>query len=105
LNNVTRSVPSLTELYLAHQGKVSDKWASYLTAYDDIFGPYRERPMRILEIGVQNGGSLEIWSRFFPKAEHIVGCDNNSKCENLKYDDLRISVVVEMLTLGILSKQ
>jgi hypothetical protein len=50
--------------------------------------------VRILEIGVQNGGSLEIWSRFFPKAEHIVGCDNNSKCQNLKYDDPRISVVV-----------
>ena len=54
----------------------------------------RDSPVRLLEIGVQNGGSLDIWSQFFPNAEAIVGCDINPDCERLTYDDPRISVIV-----------
>ena len=84
----------LAELYLRHDGKVSDKWSSYLSTYDVLLGPFRDRPVRILEIGVQNGGSLEIWSRFFPNAELILGCDIDPCCGMLTYRDPRISVVI-----------
>lgn len=85
---------SLPALYEAHEGKVSDKWASYLTLYDAAFTRFRDRPIRILEIGIQNGGSLEIWARFFPNAQKIVGCDIDDRCRLLAYDDARIAVVV-----------
>jgi len=75
-------------------GKVSDKWDSYLPVYDRLFGPHREEPVDLLEIGIQNGGALEIWSQFFVKARNIVGCDINPRCAGLKYSDNRISVVV-----------
>ena len=84
----------LRALYEAHHGKVSDKWSSYLEIYDELLNSYRNRPVRVLEIGIQNGGSLEIWSKFFPKAERILGCDINPLCAQLTYDDPRISVVV-----------
>ena len=58
---------SLFELYREHQGKVSDKWSIYLSEYDRLFSSYRDRPVRMLEIGIQNGGSLEIWSKYFPE--------------------------------------
>jgi hypothetical protein len=87
-------LPSLPDLYRAHTGKVSDKWASYLTLYDRLFAPYRLRPVRLLEIGIQNGGSLELWAKFFPAATAIVGCDINEACRALQYDDPRISLVV-----------
>lgn len=85
---------SLSDLHQAHTGKVSDKWASYLAVYDRTFNALRERPVSLLEIGVQNGGSLEVWSRYFPAATHIVGCDIHPRCRNLRYSDPRISVVV-----------
>jgi len=59
----------LLALYQAHQGKVSDKWGSYLQSYNDLFASYSNQPVRILEIGIQNGGSLEIWAKYFPNAE------------------------------------
>ncbi|RWC32699.1 glycoside hydrolase family 99-like domain-containing protein [Mesorhizobium sp.] len=86
--------PSLRDLYKAHGGKVSDKWSIYLSAYDRIFSEYRNKPVRILEIGVQNGGSLEIWRRYFAKAELVLGCDINLACGNLIFDDEKIAVVV-----------
>lgn len=84
----------LATLYNEHHGKVSDKWTSYLEAYDDLFSAFVDRPVRILEIGIQNGGSLELWSKFFPKAEVIVGCDINPLCSELTYEDPRVKVIV-----------
>jgi len=90
----TAARPSLIELHSTKTGKVSDKWASYFPVYERLFGPLRERAISLLEIGVQNGGSLETWSAYFPHATHIVGCDIEPACAELKYEDPRIEVVV-----------
>lgn len=86
--------PTLFDLYAEHIGKVSDKWAIYLKIYDRLFSPYRAAKLRLLEIGIQNGGSLEIWSQYFEAAEVLVGCDINPECAQLCYDDPRLRVVV-----------
>lgn len=84
----------LLNVYRAHAGKISDRWLAYLRQYDLLFAPWRDRSVRLLEIGIQNGGSLEIWGRYFPKASVLVGCDIDPLCEGLTYDDPRIHVVV-----------
>lgn len=84
----------ITELARGHKGKVLDKWLSYLETYDSIFAPYQDRQVNILEIGIANGGSLDLWADYFPNAVHIVGCDINPECKSLTYDDKRISVVI-----------
>lgn len=85
---------TLRQLYEQHQGKVSDKWSIYLAEYDRLFSYYRQQPVRMLEIGIQNGGSLEVWSKYFPNAQRLIGCDINPDCAKLTYDDPRISVIV-----------
>lgn len=85
---------TLRSIFTEHDGKVSDKWSLYLDEYNRLFEVYRDQPVRLLEIGIQNGGSLEIWSKFFSNAEKIVGCDNNPDCAQLLYDDPKIVVVV-----------
>lgn len=85
---------TLADHYAAHHGKVSDKWSLYLAAYQRLFAPYRSRPVRLLEIGIQNGGSLAIWAQHFKSATAIIGCDINPACGELRYDDPRIHVVV-----------
>jgi O-antigen biosynthesis protein len=86
--------PSLRDLFAEHSGKVSDKWDIYISEYDRLFQPYRDKPVRLLEIGIQNGGSLEIWSKYFPNAKKIVGCDTEPLCRQLSFDDVEIAVVV-----------
>ncbi len=85
---------TLGEISQAHQGKVSDKWSSYLVEYQRLFCEYQDRPVSLLEIGIQNGGSLEIWGKYFAKARTITGCDINDRCGALKFEDPRIAVVV-----------
>jgi O-antigen biosynthesis protein len=85
---------SLNTLYARHEGKVSDKWSLYIREYDRLFKPYRDRTIRMLEIGIQNGGSLECWSKYFWCADKIVGCDIEPSCAALPYADPRIELVI-----------
>jgi SAM-dependent methyltransferase len=86
--------PTLLDLHIGKAGKVSDKWEAYFHAYERLFSPLRDQAVNLLEIGVQNGGSLEVWSQYFANAAQIIGCDVDPKCANLQYVDPRIEVVV-----------
>ncbi|MCF7545254.1 class I SAM-dependent methyltransferase [Pseudomonas petrae] len=88
------SSPTLSELYNQHSGLVSDKWDSYLSVYERSLAKYVRSPIQLLEIGVQNGGSLEIWSHYFSNARAIVGCDINRACAGLNYDNPKTHVVI-----------
>jgi glycosyltransferase involved in cell wall biosynthesis len=85
---------TIQQLYIEHQGKVSDKWTLYLNEYERLFSFYRDKPISFLEIGIQNGGSLEIWSKYFSNATALIGVDINPGCARLSYDEPRISVIV-----------
>jgi SAM-dependent methyltransferase len=86
--------PALLDLHIGKVGKVSDKWEAYFHAYERLFSPLRDQAVNLLEIGVQNGGSLEVWAQYFANAAQIIGCDVDPKCANLQYVDPRIEVVV-----------
>jgi hypothetical protein len=84
----------LHNLHVNKRGKVSDKWESYLDFYDERLSTLRNSAIDLLEIGVQNGGSLETWSEYFKAGRSFVGVDINPKCENLSFEDPRISVII-----------
>ena len=66
--------------WLRHAGSVSRHSEVVLHAYD------REipiRPMRMLLIGVENGGSLEVWRDTLPAGSEVIGLDINPACGSL----------------------
>jgi hypothetical protein len=56
------------------------KWLHYIPAYESALSGLRGRPLRFLEIGVDRGGSLDAWSRYFGPQATIVGIDINPWC-------------------------
>ena len=85
---------SLKDLYQNHLGKVSDKWTIYLDKYEEKFSQYQTLPIKLFEIGILNGGSLEIFSKYFSDAELILGCDIDSKCRELHYHETNIKLII-----------
>ena len=85
---------SFSEVFNLHKGHYADKWEGYLFVYDEIFLNWKTRAFTLLEIGVDNGGSLEVFLKFFTNIEVIVGIDINENCSNIEFEDNRIKVLV-----------
>jgi len=73
------------QIFTGHQGNVSDKWEHYLSVYEFALAQFAEKgkPVRLLEIGVQNGGFLEILAKYLPQGSTLVGIDVDPACAQL----------------------
>src|ERR1700730_10944805 len=78
----------LARLFFQHEGKLSDKWEQYLSIYETELKRFVEqgKPVRLLEIGVQNGGSLEIWAKYLPPDSTVIGVDIDPAVQNLRFE-------------------
>lgn len=63
--------------FFEHRGREAHKWTHYLPIYDRVFGPWVGKPVKMLEIGVNEGGSLELWRTIFGPDATIMGIDIN----------------------------
>ena len=43
----------------------SIKWKKYFPIYEKLFEGYKNKPITFVEIGILDGGSLEIWKKYF----------------------------------------
>ena len=71
----------LLEIYASNKDNVVHKWHHYIPLYDKYFSNFRNRKVRFLEIGVSEGGSLQMWRRYFGEDAIIFGIDINPECE------------------------
>ena len=55
------------------------KWSHYLPLYHRHFAKFRGREMSILEIGINLGGSLQLWKKYFGPKAKIYGIDIDGK--------------------------
>jgi 23S rRNA U2552 (ribose-2'-O)-methylase RlmE/FtsJ len=80
---------SYEEVFKNHNGFVSSKWIHYFYIYDRLFSEYRAKnqPLTIMEIGVDRGGSLEIWKKYLPENSKIHGVDINPKCSEINFSE------------------
>lgn len=70
----------IARLFNEHRGRLITKWSHYPDLYERHFGPFRGEKVRFLEIGVQFGGSLELWRKYFGPEAVIFGIDIDPQC-------------------------
>lgn len=70
----------IERFFWENEGRAIDKWLHYLPIYEHHLAPFRTRPIRLLEIGVQNGGSARIWRDWLGPRAAIFGVDINPDC-------------------------
>ena len=76
----------LTEIFWSNRGRTVHKWHHYLPVYEQYLGRYVGTPVRMLEIGVFRGGSLDMWRSFFGPEAKLFGIDIDPNCA--QYDGL-----------------
>jgi cephalosporin hydroxylase len=68
------------------------KWHHYFDIYTKHFEAYRQRPIRMLEIGVFRGGSLRMWKEYFHPDSVIVGIDIDKTCKEHEIAERKVFV-------------
>jgi len=68
--------------YINNQGKHLSKWTWYIPAYERHFSKLKNQSNTFLEIGVWQGGSLELWRNYFGPLTNVIGIDIDEKCKD-----------------------
>ena len=76
---------NLDELAIKHGTDKSSKCHNYTAVYENMFGAIRneprDKPLKILEIGVATGASLRMWEEYFSDSyADVWGIDINPEC-------------------------
>lgn len=77
-----KTLRNIYEREISKDPKRSDKGRGpkcLLDLYEDLFGPYRTKATKVFEIGINRGGSIAMWERYFSNAM-IYGLDLKSWC-------------------------
>lgn len=80
----------LSKMFDQHEGNLTTKWRHYSDIYETHFSRFRGTKVRMLEIGVFKGGSLDVWRKYLGPEAVIFGIDIEPKCA--EYDGISGSV-------------
>jgi 23S rRNA U2552 (ribose-2'-O)-methylase RlmE/FtsJ len=72
--------------------RIIHKWEHYFEIYDRHFSKYRNKEVVIVEIGVFQGGSLQMWKNYFGPQSKIYGIDIDPSCK--KYEEENIEIFI-----------
>ncbi len=79
-------------MFLENGDKEMLKWSHFFPIYEQHLSSFVNRPVRVLEIGVLGGGSLQYWKKWFGPSARIVGVDIDERCA--EYVEPQISVEI-----------
>lgn len=66
---------TLLEMFENHKGLFTEKYPHHLEIYERYFSAFRGKDVGVLEIGIRDGGSLQLWREYFGEAAWIYGLD------------------------------
>jgi len=80
----------LLDYFIANSNRKIHKWLGYFDVYHRVLAPYRGRPIKFLEIGIQNGGSAHMWRNYLGTQATVVGVDIDPQCRSLEAEGFEV---------------
>jgi hypothetical protein len=87
---ITTSEPNIVplntiqEIYNHELTRYTSKWSHYFDIYEQYLSKFRDKNPVVVEIGVDNGGSLEMWKKYFGPNSMVIGIDNRPKVTEIE---------------------
>jgi hypothetical protein len=82
----------LEKYFRANNKRQIHKNSNYFEAYDNHFSRFRGKEISILEIGVSQGGSLQMWRDYFGPQAKIYGIDIDARCKDFEEENIQILI-------------
>jgi hypothetical protein len=74
------------------RGRSVHKWTHYFEIYHRHLERFRNKPIHLLEIGLDQGGSLDMWRSYFGPTAHYYGVDIEPSCRNYESVDTKVFI-------------
>ena len=85
---------SLDTIFNKYDTDKNTSFHNYTRQYDMLLRDYREKPVKYLEIGVFNGGSIKAFREAFKNSTCILGLDIDNRCK--QFEDKENNIFVEI---------
>lgn len=82
---------TLDEITLKRGNLKGSQHHNYMVEYEKYFAPIRETTRLVLEIGIEQGQSLQIWREYFPNAV-VCGIDHAEICKRYEGERTRVFI-------------
>jgi 23S rRNA U2552 (ribose-2'-O)-methylase RlmE/FtsJ len=82
----------LEKYFQANTGRLIHKLNHYFEIYDRHFAKFRGTEVHVVEFGVSQGGSLQMWKDYFGPKCHIYGVDINPHCKSMEEDRVQVFI-------------
>jgi len=88
-----KTAATFGQWYKTHaSGRGIWKWNNAITAYQQHFGHWAGQPVKLAEIGVQSGGSIDMWHAVLGEQCHVYGIDINPATQQFANDKTTIVI-------------
>ena len=86
------STNPLESYFYNNRKNIVHKWQHYFDIYHAHFKRYIGTDCIVLEIGVGQGGSLQMWKNYFGNKATIYGLDINPSCKDFEEENISIFI-------------
>jgi 23S rRNA U2552 (ribose-2'-O)-methylase RlmE/FtsJ len=82
----------LEQYFKQNNKRLIFKWQHYFDIYERHFARFKNKEVVILEIGVSQGGSLQMWKDYFGGKCKIYGVDIDPRCKQFEEENIEIFI-------------
>lgn len=82
----------LEQFFDRHTGRLIHKWRHYFEIYDRHFARFRGGSVNIVEFGVSQGGSIQMWKDYFGPGAKVFGVDINPNCKRFEEPGVQVFI-------------
>ena len=82
----------LEQYFEKNDKRLINKYQHYFDVYDKHFSKYKGQEITIVEVGVFQGGSLQMWRSYFGPKAKIWGIDIDPRCKLLEEENTNIII-------------
>lgn len=82
----------LKSIFDNNKTNLMNKWHHYFEIYENHFSKFRDRKIVLLEIGVFQGGSINLWKQYFGDKVEIYAIDINPLCKSFEQENVKIFI-------------
>ena len=82
----------LEQYFEKNDKRLINKYQHYFDVYDKHFSKYKGQEITIVEVGVFQGGSLQMWRSYFGPKAKIWGIDIDTRCKLLEEENTNIII-------------